>query len=57
MKVINLGESNSLLNSYMAQMRDKKIQKDSLRFRRNLERTGEIFGYEISKILNTARKK
>lgn len=51
MKVINLGESNSLLNSYMAQMRDKKIQKDSLRFRRNLERTGEIFGYEISKIL------
>ena len=33
MKVINLGEKNSILNSFVAQMRDKDIQKDSLRFR------------------------
>ena len=49
MKVINLGEKDSILNKFVAQMRDKKIQKDSMRFRRNLERVGEIFAYEISK--------
>ena len=51
MKVINLGESNSILNKFVAQMRDKKIQKDSMRFRRNLERVGEIFAYEISRTM------
>lgn len=56
MKVINLGEHNSVLNSFMAQMRDKSIQKDSMRFRRNLERLGEIFAYEISKTLNYSVK-
>ena len=43
MKVINLGEKNSVLNRFIAELRDKVIQKDSLRFRRNLERVGEIF--------------
>lgn len=52
MKVINLGEGNSVLNKFIAQMRDKDIQKDRLRFRKNLERTGEIFAYEISKVLD-----
>lgn len=52
MKVINLGETNSVLNRFVAEMRDKTIQKDSLRFRRNLERLGEIFAYEISKTLD-----
>lgn len=52
MKVINLGETNSVLNQFVAEMRDKTIQKDSLRFRRNLERLGEIFAYEISKTLD-----
>lgn len=56
MKVINLGETNSLINSFVAQMRDKDIQKDSMRFRRNLERLGEIFAYEISKTLNYSTK-
>lgn len=56
MKVINLGESNSVLNSFMAQMRDKDIQKDHMRFRRNLERVGEIFAYEISKTLDYSVK-
>jgi len=48
--VINLGENNSLFNQFLAEIRDKEIQKDSLRFRRNLERVGEIFAYEISKM-------
>ncbi|MBO4525729.1 MAG: uracil phosphoribosyltransferase [Bacteroidales bacterium] len=56
MKVINLGESNSVLNSFVAQMRDRKIQKNSLLFRTNLHRTGEIFAYEISKTLHYAPK-
>ena len=56
MKVINLGEENSILNKFVAQMRDKDVQKDSMRFRRNLERLGEIFAYEISKTLNASSK-
>ncbi len=56
MKVINLGENNSVLNSFMAEMRDIAIQKDSLRFRTNLERLGEIFAYEISKTLDYSEK-
>ena len=50
--VINLGTENSILNQYMAELRDCQIQKDSMRFRRNLERIGEIFAYEISKQLD-----
>ena len=56
MKVINLGETNTVLNTFVAQMRDKNIQKDSMRFRRNLERLGEIFAYEISKTLKYSTK-
>lgn len=52
MKVINLGETNSVLNNYVAQMRDKIIQKDRMRFRTNLERVGNIFAYELSKTLS-----
>ena len=46
-----LGNQNSLLNQYIAEIRDVEIQKDSLRFRKNMERLGEIFAYEISKHL------
>jgi uracil phosphoribosyltransferase len=46
-----LGESNSLFNQFLSEIRDEVIQKDSLRFRKNLERIGEIFAYEISKTL------
>ena len=46
-----LGENNSLFNQFIAEIRDEVVQKDSLRFRRNLERVGEIFAYEISKKL------
>jgi len=57
MKVVNLGEHNSVLNNFIAEMRDIRIQKDSLRFRNNLERVGEIFAYEISKVLDYSEKK
>jgi len=46
-----LSAGNSILNQFLAELRDAEIQKDSLRFRGNLERMGEIFAYEISKIL------
>ena len=50
MKVIkNLGLENTIFNQFIAEIRDEKIQKDPMRFRRNLERLGEIFAYEISK--------
>ena len=49
--VHNLSSSNSILHHFIAEIRDKEIQKDSMRFRRNLERIGEIMAYEISKAL------
>ena len=52
--VINLGENNSLLNQFISEIRDRAIQLDSMRFRRNLERVGEIFAYEISKKMEYA---
>lgn len=52
MKVINLGADNSVLNQFISQMRDSKVQKDRLRFRTNLRRVGQIFGYELSKTLS-----
>ena len=52
MNIINLGESNSVLNQFIAEIRDNKIQKDPLRFRTNIERIGTLFAYEISKTLN-----
>jgi len=51
-KVICPCEKNSILNRFVAEMRDSEIQADSMRFRRNMERIGEIFAYEISKTLN-----
>ncbi len=47
----NLAAKNSILNQYLSEIRDSEIQKDSLRFRKNFERVGEIFAFEISKIL------
>lgn len=51
MKVINFAEQNSLVSQYLTEMRDVTVQHDPLRFRRNLERIGEIMAYEISKTL------
>ncbi|MDR1226137.1 MAG: uracil phosphoribosyltransferase [Prevotellaceae bacterium] len=49
MKVNYLGKHNSLLGCFIAELRDVELQKDSMRFRHNLERISEIFAYEISK--------
>ncbi|HEX7412973.1 MAG TPA: uracil phosphoribosyltransferase [Bacteroidia bacterium] len=46
-----LSEQTSILNQYIAEIRDKNIQQDRIRFRRNMERIGELFAYEISKTL------
>lgn len=54
MKVINLSEQNTVLNRFVSELRDVNIQGDSMRFRRNVERIGEIMAYEISKSLNYA---
>lgn len=56
MQVINLGAADSILNSFVSQMRDKKVQKDRMRFRTNLKRVGQIFGYELSKKLSYSEK-
>ena len=56
MKVVNLGETNTVLNSFIAEIRDAHIQKDRMRFRINLERVGSIFAYEISKTLSYSEK-
>ena len=47
----NFSKSNSIYNNFLSQLRDLKVQKDRMRFRRNLERLGEITAYEISKEL------
>ena len=54
MKVINLSEQPSLLNQYLKEMRRTEVQKDSMRFRRNIERIGEIMAVEISRHLTYA---
>lgn len=52
MKVHNLSDTNSLLNHFIAEIRDVNIHSDSLRFRKNIERIGEVLSYEISKTLD-----
>jgi uracil phosphoribosyltransferase len=52
MEIKVLGNNHSVLDQYLAEIRDESIQKDPLRFRENLYRIGEIFGYEISKTLD-----
>ena len=49
--VHNLSLTNSIVNQFVSEIRDVQIQKDRMRFRKNLERIGEIFAYEISKTL------
>ncbi|MFN7687329.1 MAG: uracil phosphoribosyltransferase [Chitinophagaceae bacterium] len=54
--VINLSEKNSLVNTWISEIRDISVQQDRMRFRRNLERIGEIAAYEISKTLPFTEK-
>ncbi len=57
MNVINLGQGNSLFNNFISELRCSTIQKDPMRFRRNIERIGEVFAYEISKKLSYSTQK
>lgn len=56
MKINNLEKTDSVFNQFMAELRDATIQQDRMRFRRNLERIGEIMAYEISKTLEYEEK-
>lgn len=56
MQIHNLSQENSLLNTFISEIRDVTIQRDSMRFRRNIERIGEILGYELSKTLRYNNK-
>ncbi|MDR1809567.1 MAG: uracil phosphoribosyltransferase [Prevotella sp.] len=49
MEIINLSEQNSILNKFVGELRNVNIQNDRMRFRRNMERIGEVMAYEISK--------
>ena len=51
MKINHLAKEKSILNKFLAEIRDVNVQKDSMRFRRNIERIGEVLGYELSKKL------
>ncbi|WP_106790924.1 uracil phosphoribosyltransferase [Aquimarina sp. Aq78] len=52
MVIHNLGLKNSILNQFILELRDVTIQKDAMRFRKNIERIGEILSYELSKTLD-----
>jgi uracil phosphoribosyltransferase len=52
MQIHHLSENNSVLNRFLAEIRDVAVQGDSLRFRRNMERIGEMMAYELSKTLD-----
>lgn len=54
--VINFQDSNSIYNTFLSELRDKNIQSDAMRFRRNLERLGEISALEISRYLYYSSK-
>lgn len=56
MKIVNIGDNNSVLGNYIAEIRSVQVQKDSMRFRVNLERVGSLFAYEISKTLSYSEK-
>lgn len=51
MQIHYISQQNSILNHFLAQIRDVAIQTDSMRFRKNIERIGEIMAYELSKTL------
>jgi uracil phosphoribosyltransferase len=52
MKVVNFSESDSIVSKFIAELRDVNIQNDRMRFRRNVERIGEMMAYEVSKTLH-----
>ena len=57
MQIYNLSEQNSVLNNFLKEIRDTNIQKDAMRFRRNMERIAYVMAYEISKKLSYQQEK
>lgn len=57
MKTYHLAKNNSILTTFLSEIRNVSIQKDAMRFRRNIERIGEILGYELSKKLEYSSQK
>ena len=56
MKTINLSEQNSVINQYLAELRDKKYQQNRFIFRSNIQRIGQIMAYEMSKTFEYKKK-
>ena len=56
MQIHHLLEKDSIANKFVSELRDVQIQQDRMRFRKNIERLGEILGYELSKYLNYSKK-
>ncbi|MBQ3355300.1 MAG: uracil phosphoribosyltransferase [Bacteroidales bacterium] len=56
MKIINFADSKSVINQYVAELRDIHIQSDRNTFRHNLQRIGQMMAYEVSKTLNYSEK-
>lgn len=54
--IFDISKTKSIANTFIAELRDETIQKDSMRFRKNMERLGEFFAYEISKSLKYVNK-
>jgi len=50
--IVELGKERTVVNQYLAEMRDVEVQRDPMRFRQNLERLGMVFGYELSRTLD-----
>ena len=57
MHIRHVGKHNSILNKFLSEIRNVTVHHDSLRFRRNIERIGEILGYELSKELQYSKEK
>ncbi len=57
MKVIDFNQSNTVLNQFVAELRDVNVQGDRIRFRRNIERIGEVMAYELSRVLHYTTRK
>ena len=51
MEIVDFSQSNSIINLYMSELRDKNVQKNRLLFRHNIKRIGEMMAYEMSKTL------
>ena len=56
MKIYNFADHNSIVNQYIAELRDVNVQSDRMRFRHNLTRIGQVMAYEVSRTLSYSAK-